>query len=795
MKKTNLRARGWLASLLLLSGMLGYASAHAAAGWVSTASKGLKIAQGVAAQPVAAGRAMHIALALKPRNAAGLKALATAVNTPGNPAFGHFLTSAQFNQRYAPDALQAQAVVEYLQQAGFTGVQLASNRMLVTASGTASQVQAAFNTTLRQFARDGRSWFVNTRDAQVPAALGGVVAGVYGLNNVEHVLPARRQTALGLPNIDGTVLGLGLSPQELWAAYNVGNTAAADQTTIAILAFGNMDPVIANLRSYEQTFGLPQVTVDVIPTGSPDHSTDQGEDEWDMDTQTSTGMAGNVQKLVIYDGGDFQNNADHLDSMNRFVADNIAKAASYSVSSCEVLQAVAGDMDATDAVLMQAAAQGQSFFTSTGDTGATCYDPYTGLVVGLTPLGSTNGVPDSGIPAGQAYPASSPWAVGVGGTSLALDSTNARTAEISWNAGGGGPSLIEVAPQWQTTEIVPSAVIGQRGTPDLAMDADSLVSGAAVFTTQYGELPSGGTSLSSPLALGAWARVQSASCNGYGLITPLIYQLAQTAGPATAVPGFYDIVAGTNGAFFANPGWDYNTGVGAFNVAELITALPGTGACSGGASSTTMTATPASVSFGSETVHGTSSSQTVTLANTGISTLNISSVSVTGDYTVASNGCTAPLPAGGSCAIGLAFKPNAAGTRAGVMTVAAANAHSAMVHLTGNGKNGPLLSLAPAALDFGTQPVMTASAPQHVTLKNIGTANLSIDSILVSSARSPDDFSKTSTCGKTLLPHQQCTLSITFKPLLARPRSGNLRVVSSSENTVDQVTLTGTGTQ
>jgi subtilase family serine protease len=88
----------------------------------------------------------------------------------------------------------------------------------------------------------------------------------------------------------------------------------------------------------------------------------------------------------------------------------------------------------------------------------------------------------------------------------------------------------------------------------------------------------GGTSLSSPLAAGAYARMQSAHGNTLGFAAPLFYAIytsnpnsgALSAGPppTSLVGGFHDILSGTNAAYSALPRYDYTTGMGSFDVVK-----------------------------------------------------------------------------------------------------------------------------------------------------------------------------------------------------------------------------------
>ena len=89
----------------------------------------------------------------------------------------------------------------------------------------------------------------------------------------------------------------------------------------------------------------------------------------------------------------------------------------------------------------------------------------------------------------------------------------------------------------------------------------------------------GGTSLSSPLALGSWTRLQSDHHNSLGFAAPKlygIYSAAQTTAPLppTTVPSSYhDILAGINGLYSATPGWDYATGLGSWDLNNLDQAI------------------------------------------------------------------------------------------------------------------------------------------------------------------------------------------------------------------------------
>jgi pseudomonalisin/xanthomonalisin len=112
-----------------------------------------------------------------------------------------------------------------------------------------------------------------------------------------------------------------------------------------------------------------------------------------------------------------------------------------------------------------------------------------------------------------------------------------------------------------------------KGVPDVAMDADPN-SGVYIWLNGTEQCCYGGTSLSSPLSLGAFARFQSAHSNKVGFAGPAFYNGA-TAIPSPASPaGFHDIIVGANGLYTDLPGYDLVTGLGTFDVSKLSPNLP-----------------------------------------------------------------------------------------------------------------------------------------------------------------------------------------------------------------------------
>ncbi len=550
-----------LATSALAAPLAASAAARAATTWVPTATKALAVSQLVSALDLGAlpaSQVITVRVGLATQQPAALASYIRAETTPGNAAYGKFLTPAQFAQYYGPSAAQISSVTTYLKNAGFTNIAAEPNGLLISATGTAAMAEAAFNTKLEQVSVAGATLFINTAAAAVPSTLGNLVVGVLGLNTVGQMKPLlRHPTAVASPAATPTPPQylVSYSPKQFQAIYNASDTPAACCTVIGLITEGNMAPVISDLRIAEAAFGLPQSPVGVVTVGlaSPDVS---GQDEWDLDSQYSTGMANSVKELLFYTATSLTDSDLTLD-FSRDVTDNRARATSVSLGECEVFPYVDGAMLMDDEEFAEGAAQGQTFFASAGDTGSFC------------PVGPAGA---NGVPAGAPfvnYPASSPYVVAVGGTTLLTNADGNYNSEIAWYAGGGGLSQFETSPYWQQAASTLVSTTGDRGVPDIAYDADPN-SGANVYVNGVVEVV-GGTSLSSPMALGAWARVLNKDWK-VGYASPLLYSLYDGTGLTGSYPegGFHDITVGVNGAYSAGVGYDLTTGLGTIIVDQLV---------------------------------------------------------------------------------------------------------------------------------------------------------------------------------------------------------------------------------
>src|SRR5205823_2472535 len=94
--------------------------------------------------------------------------------------------------------------------------------------------------------------------------------------------------------------------------------------------------------------------------------------------------------------------------------------------------------------------------------------------------------------------------------------------------------------------------------------------------------------------------------------------------------------------------------------------VTGTGVTSGGPF---VVLSPTSLKFATLLVGTTSASQNVTLSNTGSGTLNITSLTSTGDYKQ-TNTCGSSVASGASCTITVTFTPKSINLRNGTITIA-----------------------------------------------------------------------------------------------------------------------------
>ncbi len=551
--------------------------------------------------PVDSGAPMSLVVTLSRPDPAGEQAALLAEHDPASAAYGQFLSPDDFAARFGVPQSRLDTVQAWLTGTGLAVDSVSAARDLVALHGTAGQVSARFGTPVHRFSYADGQFLANTAAPVVPYGIG--IANVVGLNTLQrYSLPAG--VSQGGCRTSGTCVG-GTTPADLWSVYQQPSGYQGRGQQIAIFGEGQSDGVVSDLRGYEKNFGLPAIPVTVKhPAGDTDFSDDSGHVEWNIDTQASSGMAPQAGNLTLYFGQDLTD-ADVARVFSQWTDDRTGPLqASASYGECETVpvvspiagqpllnpslpagQGLGNNADfALTQILRQAAVEGRTLFSSTGDTGSSCPVAFAAII------GAGNGVLNQGAPLTNS-PADLPYTVGVGGTVLYTDGHGVRAREYGWNYSGGGSTLFTPAPDYQ------------RGTPGLSYscvtDPTRVCRGIADVSAQSGDVVSngydivtggalvnaggGGTSLSSPLWEGMWIRVQGASHlrRGNGFANYALYRVGKD--PRSYPRDFFDVTStdpatglpSTNGFYPTTPGWDYVTGFGTPRVAGLICDIDG----------------------------------------------------------------------------------------------------------------------------------------------------------------------------------------------------------------------------
>ena len=225
--------------------------------------------------------------------------------------------------------------------------------------------------------------------------------------------------------------------------------------------------------------------------------------------------------------------------------------------------------------------------------------------------------------------------------------------------------------------------------------------------------------------------------------------------------------------------------------------LTGTGTAT---SATTVSLSPATLTYASTTEGSTSAAQTVTLKNTGTTTATLTSETLTGtdasSYLISANTCGASLASNATCAVSIEFKPVATGTLTASLSVADnATGSPQTITLTGTGAaSATAVSLSPVTLTFASATEGSTSAAQAVTVKNIGTGAVTLTSETLTGTNASSFVISANTCGASLASNATCTVSVEFNPAAAGTLTASLSVADNASGSPQTVSLTGTGT-
>ena len=463
------------------------------------------------------------------------------------------LTREQYEAEYGADPRDLDAVAAFAALHHLQVVERSVARRSIVLSGTVAQMQAAFGVSLGHYEHPGGTYRGREGEVAVPASLGAVIEGVFGLDDRPQADPRFRLSARPVRHAQPQAAGGAFLPTELAHIYDFPSAAPDGRgECIAIIELGGgYRP--ADLTTYFKTvLGLKKPTVTAVsvdqgknhPTGDPN-----GPDgEVMLDIEVAGGVAPGAT-IVVY----FAPNTDRgfLDAITTAIHDTRHRPSVISISwgGAESLW-TAQAMASFDQAFQAAAALGITVCCASGDDGSND--------------GVNNGQPHTD------FPSSSPHVLACGGTHLTAQGQQI-VSEVVWNDGatggasGGGFSRQFSAPGYQTGLATPQ--FSGRGVPDVAGDA-SPETGYVVRVDGHAAV-FGGTSAVAPLWAGLVARLNQQLGRPLGFLNPFLY------GHTAPGAGVHDIVQGANGAYQAGPGWDACTGLGSPDGTQLLKLLQG----------------------------------------------------------------------------------------------------------------------------------------------------------------------------------------------------------------------------
>ena len=422
------------------------------------------------------------------RDPAGLAATTAEVSTPGNPAYGHYLSAEQFRARYAPAQRDVVAVQQWLRGAGLTVVDTPADNQYVAVQGTVAQAETAFATTLGTYDAFGTTLRAPETAPSVPAALAGTVSAVVGLDEGTSVTPQATTGAspdttaapgvgfrVGTPcstswgektvtlptAVDGSnvkpLAPCGYTPAQVRGLYGLGQADTGAGQTVAFVGANASPTIVQDVTQYSRLHNLPDPQIQqIVPPGIYQHPSTTRNDpgaffgEQTLDAEAIHTTAPAAKLLYVASSNA---NQDFDRSVSAIVKGHLASivSISYGFRGEAVPQ---GFVNSLNGIFAQAVATGIGVFVSSGDggdevgaLGKTSVDFYANspnvTAVGGTSAAIVAGTGGSVFPSGHT-PATVPATSSTsGGGIYGLDDpTNpvnqpgwARSFEVGWQTG------------------------------------------------------------------------------------------------------------------------------------------------------------------------------------------------------------------------------------------------------------------------------------------------------------------------------------------------------------------------
>lgn len=540
-----------------------------------------------------AAKQIQLLVGFKPRDAQALKNYVDSMALPQSANAHRYLTPAQVATAFAPAQSVQDALVAYMQQAGFSVSSTYKQHLMIGFKGTIGDAEQAFNIQINNYrAPDGQVFYAPSSDPSVPDSFGSSVQSIIGLDDAQVYshppIPSKNANNATTAQPHVNCLAAQSSnftyyvPNQIASAYNLSGLYNAgfqgQGQTIALL---ELDDFNANdIHAYTSCYGGASVPIyRVLVNGGTGAQPGAGAIEVELDMELALSAAPKLAGLRVYEAAN--TSAGYIADWTAIVNDAVPMV-STSWGSCEssnFAQAVFGQ---ENTLFQVAALQGQTIFAASGDTG-------TNDCRSNTPVQAVDD------------PASQPFVTGVGGTTLTLGPGNSYGSEKVWNdqygAGGGGVSKLWAMPGYQSSD--PHTNIANssgtpcgatspnlcREVPDVSLNADPATSYPIYCTVAVAcgngntWVFLGGTSAAAPMwaAMAALAN-QKALHDGYfniGFLNTYLYAIDQNLHGTTYANDFHDVTTGDNDTIDANhiypatTNYDMASGLGSYNALNL----------------------------------------------------------------------------------------------------------------------------------------------------------------------------------------------------------------------------------
>lgn len=526
------------------------------------------------------------------------------------------ITRQVLEERYGANQADADAVKTWANQQGLSVWRVDLGRRQMHLVGSADAMSRAFGVKLSVYkhARTGTNFRCPEGDIQIPESLTPIIAGVFGLNDMPVVVRHGARPGRPMAGIDPQQQFPGsFYPNQVAALYNFPATQGAGQR-VAVLEFGGGFDQNVLAAYFKQYIGLqtPPTVNAISVLSTPMQLQDGATGEVYLDIEVIGGMAPKAVIDVYFApwSGD-----GYLNAIDQAVHNDDYAAVSVSYGLDEDLRGSGTDPgwpmlnQNVDEAFRDATAVGIPIFVSSGDQGSSSLRGQLQNGDEITLLSPT---------AHAGYPATSPYAIAVGGTMLYAEN-GSISAEIVWNelgdlqqgkfyyggaTGGGVSDRYTQMPSYQanagiTAQSANTPPAKGRCIPDVSGNAGS-TTGYLVSQPPGSQLPVepvGGTSAAAPMWAALMACIREAlntALNGkipVYFLNDFVYANGKTAafrdivGGRTftfdpqqgLVPGAFTAIGNNRSTaangYYAQQGYDLCTGWGSPNGKELLKQL------------------------------------------------------------------------------------------------------------------------------------------------------------------------------------------------------------------------------